>query len=235
MRPFYKNWFIICIFFVLSMWLFILTENESDYFIDYYNAVYHRRYFMLLYLPAFLLGLSRLCDDFLTKEVIIRYSSIKHAILSLQTRNAKYCLLISGIMCITNVAATLLLCNRTHFMLVHFYVFLGMAFIFQWLGWMLICDFYMILRTLCRRNIVAWILTVIAIGLPAQFMGTVDIVSQKEYIFSIYKGMFIIEGNSFIQLMIHGIYFAVLQMTIVYLEYLKLKETDFLDKKDIQT
>lgn len=231
MRPFYKSWFIICAFFVLIMWLLIATEDKSDYFMDYYNAVYHRRYFMLLYLSAFLLGLPQLCDDLLTGGIIIRYGSLKQVMWNLQIRNAKYCFMVTGIMCITNIIATLLFCNKFHFSMLSFYVFLGLAFILQWIGWMLICNTYILLRILCRSNIVAWIATVIVIGLPAQYMGTVDVVSQKEYLLSIYKGMFIIAGNNSMEVMMHGIYFVVLQTTIVCLGYLKLKGIDFLEKK----
>lgn len=231
MRQFYKQWAIVCTFMFITIIVLAASDNSYRYFIDYYNHVYHRIYFVAIYLPIFLFGLFGFSDDLLKKEIVIRHQNIRTIMKLAEYQITKYCVVVSLLFCLANIIVTIIFCDCNHLKMSTYYQYLLIAFFMQTVGWTLIGSAFILTKLFVKSNIFSWLITLLLTGVPALYVGHVETISQTEYIYSVYKGMFIIVGNNWIEIVFHMMYFIVLIIIIIQGIYMCLKKMDFVEKK----
>ncbi len=231
-RLYYRDCGLIAIFFVITAVLFALTGSNLSGFSQYYNTIFHRSNFVTIYLPLYLLGLFRINNYFTLGEVILRFGSFAKIMKRIELLVLKYSLMIVAAEIIILTIALTPFCGTYHLTKIEFYHFL-IAFIpLQLVGWIIVGSVFFCIKLTVKRNLLAWIIIIIIIGIPALYFGVIETSSQIEYLICIYKNMFIIEGNNVLGLAAHGVYMVALLGSIINIMTILLGRMDHTERND---
>lgn len=141
----------------------LMLEDAGQTFSHYYTVLYNRTYFLLLYLPLFLLGLLSITAVCSMNELLLRFESKLAFIWKLEKQMFGYAAFFTVFFLLVNVLTGFLLCPAWETGLLPFYVFLAEACFFQFAGWMLVGNLFLAVYLLCRNAARTYLATLIGL------------------------------------------------------------------------
>lgn len=230
-RSFYRGWLLAALGFMAAAMFFSVTGSNLNGFLSYYNAIFHRSNFAILYLSIFIFGIFKLSNFLSAKEAVIRYGNFLKLIKEVQIAGMKYCLIITSSECIALYVLTIPFCGTKHLINLEYFMFLIAFFLLQIVGWLVIFNLFWCVKLALKGNVLSWIITMLLIGIPAVCFGEIETHSQIEYLICVYKSMYIIEGNSIFNLSFHLIYMTTITLLLICIMFFLLWKNDYLERK----
>lgn len=139
--------------YLLSAFFLCAFEMKNQSFFTYYTVLYNRTYFLVGYLPLFLIGLVPLLNQIAIDEIVIRYEHHFDLVWNLESGMLRYTAYITGVFLLINIMVLALLSDDFMFQYIGFLI---QAFFCSWVGWLFIGNFFFLSFVFFRNTVGAY-------------------------------------------------------------------------------
>lgn len=189
MRVFCRRYLGIGGAFLLIALVFCAFEEKGQTWMWYYGVLYNRTYFLVLYLPLFLLGMVPITVRAFIGEIVIRYPHKFDFVWSLELRILYYAGYVGAVFLLCNLLTVCLYCESWEESGINTW-FLLQAFFFQWSGWCLIGNLFLISSLLCRNAAGAYLSCLVFLILITS-LGMLGTLSEVDWLIGIYESIYL--------------------------------------------
>ena len=226
----YRSIFLCCMVFTFMM-LFIGLETERWEVTHCYGILYNRVYFSSIYLILYLIGLFPVVNRMLLPEIAVRYTNKSDFALRILTKIVWHSFLYSLTFLTVNVIVFFILCTDDFDKSTVGYLFFLLAFISQFIGWILIGCLFLLFYMAFQHIVIAFLITIMLLAGTTSIIY-IEIRNPYEGYYKVYSMMYYFyEQENIFHIVKYLTYYLCLIMAVQLILYWFLKRKDFIKRK----